>query len=516
MTAQSRTAKSIKNSSVALIFYFINLILQFFSRKIFLDHLGTDVLGLNTTATNLLQFLNLAELGIGSAIACTLYKPLLERDATAVNEIVSLQGWMYRRIAWVVIGGSAVLMCFFPWIFAKMTLPMWYAYASFGVLLVSALLSYFVNYKEIVLSADQKEYKIQYSYKTAMLVKIVCQILAIKYLDNGYVWWLVLELVFAIIASVALNTTIRKTYPDLHTDLTRGKQLSCKYPEIITKIKQLFFHKIGSFALTQTSPIIVYAYASLTLVALYGNYMLIITGISALMGAVFNSMNAGVGNLVAEGNKSRILEVFEELFSVRFLLSCTVCFGVYTLTPAFITLWVGAEYVLDDLTLFLLVATLYINLIRLTVDAYINAYGLFGDIWAPIIEASINIGMSVLLGYFWGLHGILAGVLISLVLVIFLWKPYYLFRKGLKAKLHLYAVMHAKHLAIAALGFVIVSTIFNHISLDPTTNFGSLIVYGVSILGAFFIILYGTLYATVKGMRNFTHRFISLIKQRYA
>ena len=75
----SRTSKSIKNSSVALVFYFINLILQFFSRKIFLDYLGAEVLGLNTTATNLLQFLNLAELGVGAAIACTLYKPLAEK-----------------------------------------------------------------------------------------------------------------------------------------------------------------------------------------------------------------------------------------------------------------------------------------------------------------------------------------------------------------------------------------------------------------------------------------------------
>ncbi len=49
-----------------------------------------------------------------------------------------------------------------------------------GFLLVSALLSYFVNYKQIVLSADQKEYKIRYSYKAAMLVKILCQLLAIS------------------------------------------------------------------------------------------------------------------------------------------------------------------------------------------------------------------------------------------------------------------------------------------------------------------------------------------------
>lgn len=512
MTAQSRTAKSIKNSSVALIFYFINLILQFFSRKIFLDHLGTDVLGLNTTATNLLQFLNLAELGIGSAIACTLYKPLLERDTTAVNEIVSLQGWMYRRIAWVVIGGGTVLMCFFPWIFAKMALPMWYAYASFGVLLVSALLSYFVNYKEIVLSADQKEYKIQYSYKTAILIKILCQIFAIKYFDNGYVWWLILEFAFAIIASIALNITIRKTYPNLHTDLTEGKQLRLKYPEIITKIKQLFFHKIAGFALTQTSPIIIYAYASLTLVALYGNYVLIITGVSSLMSAIFNSMSAGIGNLVAEGDKKRILEVFEELFSVRFLLSCTVCFGVYILTPAFITLWIGAEYVLDDLTLLLLVITLYINLTRLTVDTYINAYGLFEDIWAPIIEATINIGMSVLLGYFFGLHGILIGVLLSLLTVVFCWKPYFLFRRGLKEKLHRYIILYGRHVLTLAVVTCIAAFGLNHWTLDPTANVATLLYYGIAAISGFFILLCGALYATEQGMRNFIHRCLKFIK----
>ena len=83
MVTDSRTSKSIKNSLVALAFYFINLVLQFFSRKVFLDYLGAEILGLNTTATNLLQFLNLAELGIGSAIACTLYKPLLEKDILA-------------------------------------------------------------------------------------------------------------------------------------------------------------------------------------------------------------------------------------------------------------------------------------------------------------------------------------------------------------------------------------------------------------------------------------------------
>ncbi|WP_295913323.1 sugar transporter [uncultured Alistipes sp.] len=502
MVATSRTAKSVKNSAVALGFYFINLVLQFFSRKVFLDHLGAEVLGLNTTATNLLQFLNLAELGIGTAIACTLYKPLFDKDTTAINEIVSLQGWMYRRIAWVVIAGSTVLMAFFPWIFAKMPLPLWYAYASFAVLLVSALLSYFVNYKQIVLSADQQEYKIQYSYKAAILVKTLFQIFAVKYFDNGYVWWLVLEVVFAVIASVALNWIVRRTYPYLETSISLGRRLNRKYPDIITKIKQLFFHKIGGFALAQTSPIIIYAYASLSLVALYGNYMLIVMGVTSLMTALFNSMNAGVGNLVAEGDRKQIMNVFEMLFSVRFLLVCILCFGVYTLTPAFITLWIGAEYILDDVTLALMVAIMFINLSRLTVDAYINAYGLFQDIWAPIVEASINVVMSVLLGYFFGLHGILAGVLISLILIVFCWKPYFLFRDGFKVRFRRYMIMYLKHVLVAIAAFIIVRIVLAQIILAPETSFMRFIFTGMVYMLIFGFVTTLGLYWATKGMKN--------------
>lgn len=511
MTIDSRTLKSVKNSSVALVFYFINLVLQFFSRKIFLDYLGAEVLGLNTTATNLLQFLNLAELGIGSAIACTLYKPLFEKDTVTINEIVSLQGWMYRRIAWIVISGSTVLMAFFPWIFSKMPLPLWYAYASFGVLLVSALLSYFINYKQIVLSADQKEYKIQYSYKASMLLKLLCQILVIRFLDNGYVWWLVLEIVFAIVASLVLNRTIRRTYPFLETELGRGRELSKKYPDILLKVKQLFFHKIGGFALTQTSPIIIYAYTSLTIVALYGNYMLVILGVQTLMTAIFNSMNAGIGNLVAEGDRKRILSVFEELFSVRFLFASTMCFGVFMLTSSFITHWVGKEYLLNTRVLLLMVAILFIQLSRTTVDAYINAYGLFSDVFAPVLEASINVGLSILLGYFFGLNGVLLGVLISLLIIVFCWKPYFLFRKGLRLPLRIYVVLYIKYLVAATACITLIYNVLKFVPFSLEAGMLSLLFYGLIISISFAISLSFMLYFIGQGMRDFIWRVIRMI-----
>ena len=186
MASESRTAKSIQNVKVALLFYILNLVLQFFSRKIFLDYLGSEVLGLNTTAQNLLSFLNLAELGIGTAVAYNLYKPLYEHNFKDINTIVSIQGWLYRRIAYIVIGGACILMCFFPIIFAKAQLPLWYAYGSFIALLISALLGYFVNYKQIVLSADQKEYKITLIIQGTKIIKVILQILAVRFLEHGY------------------------------------------------------------------------------------------------------------------------------------------------------------------------------------------------------------------------------------------------------------------------------------------------------------------------------------------
>ena len=78
----------------------------------------------------------------------------------------------------------------------------------------------------------------------------------------------------------------------------KGK-IKGKYPDIIIKIKQLFFHKISGFILTEVTPLIIYGYANLSLVALYGNYLVIISGVKLAVSSVFDSIGASVGNLVA-------------------------------------------------------------------------------------------------------------------------------------------------------------------------------------------------------------------------
>ena len=86
-TTESRVKKTLLNARVNLVFYFL-------TRKIILDCLGADFVGLTGTLQNLLGFLNLAELGIGSAIGYVLYKPLFERNQEKINEIISVMGYL--------------------------------------------------------------------------------------------------------------------------------------------------------------------------------------------------------------------------------------------------------------------------------------------------------------------------------------------------------------------------------------------------------------------------------------
>lgn len=507
----SRTARSIKNSIVSMLFFLVELIISFYSRKIFLDYLGTELLGLNTTIVNILQFLNLAELGITSAVGFSLYTPLRNQEYEKINEIVSFQGQLYKRIALVIILGSIVIIAFFPIIFEKISISLWYAYLTFIVVLYSSLLTYFCNYKMIVLSSAQMDYKITSVTRSCKIVGIIFQILAVKTLPYPYTGWLGIQFVYSSISAFLLNKTIRKKFPTLKDSGKKFLYLKGKYNIILIKVKQLFFHKLAAFALTQTSPLIIYTYLSLSMVAIYGNYTLITTGIFALCNAVFNSIGAGVGDLIAEGNKTKIFNVFEELLCIRILLSVFFVFEFVLLTQPFIQLWVGSEFLLSKTTLCLLAASLYLIISRNTVDLYINGYGLFSDIWAPVIETVLNLGLSILLGYFWSLNGILLGILISQIIIIFCWKPYFLFKKGLQLSFMKYIRLYSKYLLLSLISIAIIEVIYNYFNISYHYGWFGLIRYATITMMVSLVVFVG-IFSVAPSFRITLTRFKRIIK----
>lgn len=511
--AESRTQKSLKNAQVALMFYFIQLVLGFFSRKAFFDYLGSEVLGLNTTASNLLGFLNLAELGVSAAVGYFLYQPLYDKDYDKLNKLVSLQGWIYRNVAFFIIIASAILMCFFPMIFSKSLLPIWYAYLTFGVLLFSSLLGYFRNYRQIVLYADQKGYKIQEYVQGSTIIKTILQILTMTFLPYPFFSWLLLEFIGAIAATIILNQIIRKNYPWLKTKVSEGKNYLKEYPEVLKKTSQVFFHRIGEVVLYQSSPLIIYAFTSLTTVALYGNYILIVSKFAFLLNSIFGSTGAAIGNLVASKDRPRIIKVFWELYDSRMCISVIALLCLYHLTNPFITIWLGKDYCLSKEFLLLLIVLNSVKMMRSTVDSYINAYGLYNDVWAPIVEALLNIGLSIILGYYWELNGIIIGMIISTGVIVCLWKPYFLFKKGLmiNTKRYFFPVIYRYTVTIAL--FIASYYAFKMLHLEQVSTINEFIKDTIIVGFSCFLVVVVIFYTLFPGTKEFVKRIKNIFKR---
>ena len=444
-----RVHKSILNAEVNLLFYFLSLFLTFFSRKIFLENLGAEFIGLTGTLGNILGYLNLSELGISACIGYFLFKPLQTHNRKEIQEILSLLGYLYNRIGCIIFIAAIIVSFFFPLIFLNAGLGLNIIYFAFYSFLGSSLIGYFINYRQILLSADQKNYLVAIYYQSANLIKLGLQIFLAYHFKNLYVWVCV-EFLFGILGCIILNWKINKEYPWLHVNKKRGKYLLKQYPEIIAKTKQVFIHKIKDFVLVKSDELFIFLFVSLKMVAYYGNYMIIISKLISLFSAITGSVGASVGNLVAEGNKERMLKVFWEYTTIQHTIAATLAFSLYAFLEPFVSHWLGNEYIMDNRILLLIVIYIYITNSRNSVDAFNYAYGLYADVWSAWAELFINIGVTIICGIQWGIIGILLGKIASLIPIVVIWKPYYLFSAGFKESVGIYWQCIIRNYSISA------------------------------------------------------------------
>ena len=461
-----RVHKSILNAEVNLLFYFLSLFLTFFSRKIFLDNLGAEFIGLTGTLNNILGYLNLTELGISASIGYFLFKPIQANNRKEIQDILSLLGYLYNWIGGIIFIGAFIISLFFPFIFSNAGLGLGIIYFAFYSFLGSSLIGYFINYRQILLSADQKNYLVAIYYQSARLIKLGLQIFLAYYYKNLYVW-VAVEFLFGIIGCIILNWKINKEYPWLEVNKQQGKALLKQYPNIIKKTKQVFIHKIKDFVLVKSDELFIFLFVSLKMVAYYGNYMIIISKLISLFSAITGSVGASVGNLVAEGNKERMLKVFWEFTTIQHTIAATLTFSLYAFLEPFLSHWLGSEYIMDNRILILLVIYIYITNSRNSVDAFNFAHGLYADVWSAWAELIINVSVTIVCGLQWGIIGILTGKLASLIPIVVIWKPYYLFTSGFQEKVTNYWTGVIRNYAISAFAICTSLFILHFIPISP-------------------------------------------------
>lgn len=508
MSSESRVKKSLLNARVNLIFYFLVLVLSFFSRKIFLEILGVDFVGFTGTLQNLLGFLNLAELGIATAIGYVLYKPLFEHDHLKITEVVSVLGYLYRWIGIIILIAGVVLSLFLPWIFSKTGFDLSLIYFAYYSFLLSTLIGYFINYRQNLLGADQKNYVVVGYFQSFNILKTLLQI-GLAYYTKSYYIWVAVELIFGVVYSFVLNWKINQTYPWLKTEIKKGRKLLKKYPEVIRFTKQLFVQKISGIVQWQTIPFLTYAFASLQMVAYYGNYTIITDKLAQFVNTFLESTGAGVGNLIAEGNKKNIKKVFWELLSIRYFIGGVIAFGIYSLIDPFIMLWLGEKYILSNNVLLLIVFNVFISYTRGGVMQFNYGYGLFWDVWAPIAEIIINLGVACSCGALWGLPGVLLGGIVSQLLIVNIWKPYLLYHWGFKDSILEYIWTLGRILLLVLVPMPIVKWGIEEVGqFKPFSSFLNWAIYGCMTVGLYAVISFGLLIFFVPQFKSFVQRFI--------
>lgn len=497
----NRVQKSILNAKVNLLFYFLSLFLTFFSRKIFLDNLGAEFIGLTGTLHNILGYLNLSELGISACIGYFLFKPLQSNNRQEIQEILSILGYLYNRIGAIIFAGAFIISLFFPLIFAHADLGLPIIYFAFYSFLGSSMIGYFINYRQILLTADQKNYLVAIYYQSANLVKLALQIYLAYHFKNLYVW-VAVEFLFSIIGCIILNWKINKEYPWLNVDKHQGRQLMKRYPDVITKTKQVFIHKIKDFVLVKSDELFIFLFVSLKMVAYYGNYMIIISKLISMFSAVTGSVGASVGNLVAEGDKKRMLKVFWEYTTIQHTIAATLTFSLYAFLEPFISHWVGSEYIMDNRILILLVIYIYITNSRNSIDSFNYAHGLYSDVWSAWAELIINISITIICGLKWGIIGILLGKIISLLSIVVLWKPYYLFSSGFKESVWIYWKGVLRNYTISAFAIGISLFLIQFVPISPYHSISGWIAYSAIGMVIFLTIELPTTLLFAKGAKD--------------
>ena len=261
-----------------------------------------------------------------------------------------------------------------------------------------------------------------------------------------------------------------------------------------------------NFFLSKSDEILVFAFESLRMVTCFGNYMMIVGRLTGLFNTVFTGMNACIGNLVAEGNQRNIRKVFWEFATFRYWITGIFIIVLTFIINPFIGWWLGPQYILKDHIVFLVLLNMYIMLTRPSVDLFINAYGLYDDVWAAYTEGAINLIITLVIGYFYGLIGILLGKTISMILLVVIWKPYFLYRHGFKqhvAKYWRHIIIHYLILLLCLAG-----NYFLALALSQKAEFTliSILLYAICISLPIIILYTVFVYLFTPGMKDLGNR----------
>jgi hypothetical protein len=240
---------------------------------------------------------------------------------------------------------------------------------------------------------------------------------------------------------------------------------------------------------------------------------MIVAKAGQIFSSILDSTYAGVGNLVAEGNKHNIMKVFWELMTIRHFVAGFLCFSIYHFIEPFISVWLGPEFILNHTILLLLCIHIYISTSRGVIDMFNHSHGLYADVWSAWAELIINVSITIIAGLKWGIIGILLGKIISLLAIVVLWKPYYLFTSGFKEPVTIYWKGVIRNYGISFVSFALAIYAIKYIPFDPYQSLWEWALYAAIGMTFFLTIELGATLLFAKGAKDSLSRIKNIRKK---
>lgn len=408
-----RLQNSMKNIHIGIITQVVMTLLGFITRKIFIDSLGTEYLGINGLLTNILSMLSLIEGGIGASIVYNLYEPLANGDKPRIIALVQLYKKLYTALAIIMFTLSIALYPFLD-IMVKDFKSIPYVAIAYFIFVLRNVVSYLNAHKWSLINCDQKGYILSRYNLVFNIITSISKIVVL-YITNNYVLYLLIEVIIFIIQNLWNGKIVNDRYSYIKTKEKYKVDKSIK-ENLINNFKALILHKIGSYCVLSTDNLLISAFINIKTVGLYSNYTMITAQLSSLVGPILGGVTDSIGNLIASEGEDKRYEIFNIIYLVNFWIYCICTIFLYNLLEPFIDWWLGEGLLLDKFTFIVVLINFYLFGMRISILNFKNKAGIFtNDKYIPLIEAIVNLTASFILVKHLGLAGIFLGTTISTI-----------------------------------------------------------------------------------------------------
>lgn len=448
-----RTLNSLKNMLSSVGISLVMILLGFFTRKLFVDNIGVQYLGLNGLLSNILGVTSLLEGGFATSVVYNMYKPIAENNHEKIIALLQLYRKVYRYIA---LGIFLFALILYPFIgyFIKGADSLQYVSVVYFIFVFNSLIGYFTAYKWSIINASQKNYKLA-------LTNLVYQVglnfakLAVLYYTRNYILFLVVESLFSLGLNVAVVRKANQLFPYIVTKKRYIVEDDIK-KNIIQNMKYIFIINIGTYLMHSTDNIVISSYVGISIVGLYSNYTLISGIVSSMARQILNSFSDSVGDLVASESSNRVYEVYKTVFFVNFLVISIPSIIMYTTFNPFINWWLGNEYTLPNYVVGIIIFNFYIMMMRDSAITFKGKSGIFfPDRYTTLIQGIINLVLSLLLVQYLDLFGVLLATALSVLAIGFWQYPRICYKYIFHQPLWSYFKQYIKYTAVAVCALVL-------------------------------------------------------------